>query len=141
MAIDTLNKKLGLISFQQPHNTPIPVSSDGIGSGDKKHLIWDYPGITWATIIDNAKLSLISYHQPYNTPIPTPLGILTSDDKKHLIWEYAGLTWSEPPVEQPPSQIYGSGGGAPAINYRMAYRDDREMMEILWIMKKLGYLN
>ena len=51
MAVSTINEKLALISYQQPWNTPIPISADGIGSDDKKHLIWQYPGSTWSAPI------------------------------------------------------------------------------------------
>ena len=47
MAVATINEKLALISYQQPWNTPIPISADGLGSDDKKHLIAQYPGSTW----------------------------------------------------------------------------------------------
>ena len=47
MAIDTNNEKFALISYQQPFNTPIPISADGLGQDDKQHLIWQYPGILW----------------------------------------------------------------------------------------------
>lgn len=49
MAIDTDTKKLALISYHQPWNVPIPISSDGIGADDSKQLIWEYPGLTWAS--------------------------------------------------------------------------------------------
>ena len=47
MAIDTNNKKFALITYQQPFNTPVPISADGLGQDDKQHLIWQYPGILW----------------------------------------------------------------------------------------------
>ena len=50
MAVTTINEKLALISFQQPWNTPIPISADGLGSDDKKHLIAQYPGSTWSVV-------------------------------------------------------------------------------------------
>jgi hypothetical protein len=52
MAIDTVNKKLALISYNQPFNPSVPISSDGLGQDDKQHLIWQYPGILWAALAD-----------------------------------------------------------------------------------------
>ena len=48
MSIDTNNEKLALITLLQPWNTPIPISSDGIGQDDKQHLLAGYPGILWS---------------------------------------------------------------------------------------------
>jgi len=48
MAIDTDNKKLALITLLQPWNTPVPISADGLGQGDKQHLLAGYPGILWS---------------------------------------------------------------------------------------------
>lgn len=50
MSIDTVNEKLALISYQQPFNTPIPISSDGLGQDDKQHLIWQFPGVLWSEL-------------------------------------------------------------------------------------------
>jgi len=50
MAIDTNNEKFALISYQQPFNTPLPISADGLGQADNQHLIWQYPGILWAEL-------------------------------------------------------------------------------------------
>ena len=47
MAIDTINKKLALITFLQPWNTPIPISDDGLDQADLQHLLAGYPGILW----------------------------------------------------------------------------------------------
>lgn len=47
MAIDTNNEKLALITYLQPWNTPVPISSDGLGQDDKQHLLACYPGILW----------------------------------------------------------------------------------------------
>ena len=43
--IDTINEKLALISLLKSWDTPIPISTDGLGQDDKQHLIWTYPGI------------------------------------------------------------------------------------------------
>lgn len=98
MAIDTNNEKLALISYNQPFNPAIPISSDGLDWDDKQHLIWQYPGLEWETpgaVTDNNKLALITYHQPWNTPIPAPVGVMTQGDKQHLLWEYPGILWGE----------------------------------------------
>ena len=50
MAIDTNNEKFALITYQQPFNTPLPVSADGLGQADNQHLIWQYPGILWSEL-------------------------------------------------------------------------------------------
>lgn len=47
MAIDTDNKKLALMSLEEPWMASVPISSDGLGQDDKQHLIWGYPGILW----------------------------------------------------------------------------------------------
>ena len=49
MAIDTANEKLALITYQQMWNTPVPISSDGIGQDDRQHLLAQYPGILYAS--------------------------------------------------------------------------------------------
>lgn len=48
MAVDTDNEKLALMSYHQPFQASVPISSDGIGADDKKHLIWEFPGLTWS---------------------------------------------------------------------------------------------
>ncbi len=48
MAITTTNEKLALISYQFIWNTPIPISADGLGVGDKFHLVAQYP---WGSIV------------------------------------------------------------------------------------------
>ena len=48
MAIDTDNEKLSLISYNQPFNPAIPISSDGLGQADNQHLIWQYAGVLWS---------------------------------------------------------------------------------------------
>ena len=50
MAIDTDNKKLALITYHQPWNTPIPIVSNGFTQGDLQHLIWEYPEFSWTDI-------------------------------------------------------------------------------------------
>jgi len=47
VAIDTNNEKFALITFQQLWNTPLPISSNGLGQDDKQHLLAQYPGILW----------------------------------------------------------------------------------------------
>ena len=54
MAIDTDNEKFALISYQQNWNTPIPISDDIGNDGDKQHLIWEYPGIVWSSVEEEA---------------------------------------------------------------------------------------
>jgi len=51
---DTENR-FSLISYQQPWNVPIPISTDGLGQGDKQHLLWGYAGINWTSISANLK--------------------------------------------------------------------------------------
>ncbi len=48
MSIDTNNEKFALITYQQPFNTPLPISANDLGQDDKQHLIWQYPGILWS---------------------------------------------------------------------------------------------
>jgi hypothetical protein len=62
MAIITDNEKLALISYHQNWNTPIPISSDIGNDGDKQHLIWEYPGISWGAAIGGGSLITIFYH-------------------------------------------------------------------------------
>jgi hypothetical protein len=47
MAIDTLNKKLSLFSYQQVYIAAIPKSTDGLDQADNQQLLWGYPGILW----------------------------------------------------------------------------------------------
>lgn len=44
----TDNDKFALITYHQPWNAPLPISSDGLGQADKQHLLWEYPGILWS---------------------------------------------------------------------------------------------
>ena len=48
MAIDTNNEKFALITYHQPWNTPLPISTDGLGQADNQHLLWEYPGVLWS---------------------------------------------------------------------------------------------
>ena len=62
MAITTDNEKFALISYHQNWNTPIPISSDIGNSGDKQHLIWEYPGITWGGVVETAFIVAMYYY-------------------------------------------------------------------------------
>ena len=44
------NDKLSLISYNMPFMAAVPVSDDGLGQGDKQHLIWQYSGILWTGV-------------------------------------------------------------------------------------------
>ena len=62
MAITTDNEKFALISYHQNWNTPIPISSDIGNDGDKQHLIWEYPGITWGGDVAVAFIVAMYYY-------------------------------------------------------------------------------
>ena len=63
MAITTDNEKFALISYHQPWNTPIPISDDIGNDGDKQHLIWEYPGISWgAEVVGGAFMAAMYYY-------------------------------------------------------------------------------
>ena len=47
MAVDTDNEKYALITYHMMWNTPLPISSDGLGQDDKQHLIAEFPGVLW----------------------------------------------------------------------------------------------
>lgn len=49
MAITTVNEKLSLISWLQPYNTSLPISSDGIDQADQQQLIAGYAGVLWGS--------------------------------------------------------------------------------------------
>ena len=70
MAIDTNNKKLALITYHQPWNTPIPISVDGLGQDDKQHLLWEYPGLLWSAMagydLDIDGAMLLKSDEPYH---------------------------------------------------------------------------
>lgn len=61
MAVTTINEKLALITYLQPWNTPLPISSDGLDQADNQHLIWEYPGVLWSSI---AELEMKYYVTP-----------------------------------------------------------------------------
>ena len=89
MAVDTNNKKLALITYHQPWNTPIPISADGLGQDDKQHLLWEYPGLLWGAPgggydLDIDGAMLIKNDEPYNWFILNAddgaAGVYNSDD-------------------------------------------------------------
>lgn len=41
------NNKLALIDMGDVWMEGLPVSSDGLGQGDKQQLLWGYPGVLW----------------------------------------------------------------------------------------------
>jgi len=69
MAIDTNNKKFALITYQQPFNTPIPSSDDGLGQSDKQDLIWQYPGILWSFIHVFLRTAVVTIESKLNADI------------------------------------------------------------------------
>lgn len=54
MAIDTTNEKFALIDMGDIWTDALPISSDGLGDGDKQHLLWEYPGILWSGVVPGA---------------------------------------------------------------------------------------
>jgi hypothetical protein len=48
MAIDTINKKLALLSFGQVFQPNLPMSPSTLGQDDRQQLLWGYPGILWS---------------------------------------------------------------------------------------------
>jgi len=55
------NSKLSLISYNQPFQASVPVSTDGLGQGDKQHLVWQYAGIEWTEAVGGITISGIYY--------------------------------------------------------------------------------
>ncbi len=53
MAIDTNNEKLALIEYGDVFQFGVPISADGIDQADNQQLLWDYPGLLWATYSAN----------------------------------------------------------------------------------------
>lgn len=50
MAIDTTNKKLAVMEWDNVWEPALPVSPGGLGQDDKQQLLWGYPGILWSSI-------------------------------------------------------------------------------------------
>ena len=48
MSINTDNEKLALIDMGDIFMDALPISTTGLGDGDKQHLLWEYPGILWS---------------------------------------------------------------------------------------------
>jgi hypothetical protein len=51
LAIDTTNEKLALINLMMPFQPNLPVSPGTLGQDDKQQLLWGYPGILWAALV------------------------------------------------------------------------------------------
>jgi len=47
MAIDTINKKLALLEYEELYQPCLPISSDGLDQADNQQLLAGYPGILW----------------------------------------------------------------------------------------------
>ncbi len=63
MAITTDNEKLALISYHQNWNLTLPISDDIGNDGNKQHLIWEYPGISWGeAAVGGAFMAAIYYY-------------------------------------------------------------------------------
>jgi len=57
------NDLLSLISYHQPWNVPIPVSSNIGNDSNKQHLIWEYSGITWGTeVVAGPSITIFHHH-------------------------------------------------------------------------------
>ena len=52
MAIDTNNKKLGVMEWDNIWEPAIPLSPGTFGEDDKQQLLWGYPGILWSEIVE-----------------------------------------------------------------------------------------
>ena len=63
MAIDTTNEKLALMTWMQPWQLPLPISSDGLGQADKQQLVWGYSGILWETTVPPVEQSMLPLHR------------------------------------------------------------------------------
>ncbi len=62
MAITTDNEKLALISYHQNWNLTLPISSDIGNDGDKQHLIWEYPGVSWGAEVGGEFMAALYYY-------------------------------------------------------------------------------
>jgi len=51
MAIDTTNKKLALIEWDNIWESALPMSPGTLGQDDKQQLLWGYPGILWTVAV------------------------------------------------------------------------------------------
>lgn len=49
MAIDTNNKKLGVMEFCSIWEPGLPLSPGTLGQDDQQQLLWSYPGVLFAS--------------------------------------------------------------------------------------------
>lgn len=48
MAIDTINKKLAVMEWDNLLEPGLPISPGTLGEDDQQQLLWGYPGILWS---------------------------------------------------------------------------------------------
>lgn len=51
MPIDTANKKLALLEWDQDYEPGLPISPGALGQDDRQQLLWGYPGVLWTTAV------------------------------------------------------------------------------------------
>ena len=47
MPIDSTNKKLALLEFEDVWEPGLPMAPGALGQDDQQQLLWGYPGILW----------------------------------------------------------------------------------------------
>ena len=47
MAIDTTNKKLAVMEWEDYAEPALPLSPSTLGQDDQQQLLWGYPGVLW----------------------------------------------------------------------------------------------
>lgn len=81
MAIDTTNKKLGLINLMMPFQPNLPVSPGSLGQDDKQQLLWGYPGILWGAVVQ-----VFHWVVPTNAPDGTAAElVILADDWQSVL--------------------------------------------------------
>ena len=52
MAVDSRDKRMSLIGLAAPVPAVLPNPDGAFSQGDRQQLLWGYPGILWAELVD-----------------------------------------------------------------------------------------
>ncbi len=113
MAIDTDNKKLGVIEWDAVFEPGLPLSPGTLGQDDQQQLIHGYPGILWtepSETVDNSKLAHMEWCSVWEPGLPVSPDTLGQDDQQQLLWSHPDVLWGEAEVVEVEAEETPGGG-------------------------------